>query len=474
VVPPTRESYAAIRESGFAAVAREPLSTFSIDVDTASYSNVRRFLQSGQRPPKDAVRIEELLNYFAYDDRPPVGDDPFSVTAEVASCPWNAAHRLMRVGLRGRSMPESKRPPANLVFLLDVSGSMADANKLPLVRDAFRMLAGHLTARDTVAIVTYSEGTRVVLPPTRGSETRTIRKAIDALEAEGRTNGEAGLQLAYAVALGNFREDGINRVILATDGDFNLGVVDDKALDEMIGKKARAGVFLTAIGVGMGNLQDARIERLADKGNGHYAYVDDLDEARKVFGRQLTATLVPIAKDVKVQVEFNPAKVAGYRLIGYENRALAPQDFHDDTKDAGEIGAGHAVTALYEIVPAGRPLPGDDRPVDPLKYRSEAPSAAATSDELATVTLAYKAPDAAKSRTLAVPVRDVPGNITTASADLRFAAAVAAFGMLLRESEHKGTATWDQVLAMAKGAIGADRDGSRTEFVRLARQAMAM
>src|SRR5947209_10778167 len=348
------ESYAKIDENPFLEAARAPLSTFSIDVDTASYSNTRRFLSEGRLPPKDAVRIEELINYFNYDYPQPSGSAPFSVTAEVADCPWNARHKLVHIGLQGRRVSTEDMPPANLVFLIDVSGSMNEPRKLPLVKSSLRTLAEQLSARDRVAIVVYAGTSGLVLPSTPGDRKGEIIAAIDRLEAGGSTNGGEGIQLPYRVAQDNFIRGGTNRVILSTDGDFNVGVTGDDALVRLIEEKRKSGIFLSVLGVGTGNLNDSMMEKLADRGNGNYAYIDTEEEARKALGEEAAGTLATIAKDVKIQVEFNPRLVAGYRLIGYENRLLAARDFNDDRKDAGEIGAGHTVTALYEIVPAGQ------------------------------------------------------------------------------------------------------------------------
>ncbi|HYH86873.1 MAG TPA: VWA domain-containing protein, partial [Pyrinomonadaceae bacterium] len=360
------EAYAKIDENPFLEAARAPLSTFSIDVDTASYSNTRRFLTEGRLPPKDAVRIEELVNYFSYDYPQPAGSAPFSVTTEVAECPWNAKHKLVHIGLQGKRVSNEDMPPANLVFLLDVSGSMNAPDKLPLVKSALRMLTGQLGARDRVAIVVYAGSSGLVLDSTPGDRKGEIVGALERLQAGGSTNGGDGIQLAYRVAQDNFIQGGTNRVILATDGDFNVGVTGDDALVRLIEEKRRGGVFLSVFGFGTGNLNDSMMEKLADKGNGNYAYIDGDAEARKALGEQVGGTLVTIAKDVKIQVEFNPRLVAGYRLIGYENRLLADRDFNDDTKDAGEIGAGHTVTALYEIVPAGQKV--ENPGIDELKY----------------------------------------------------------------------------------------------------------
>jgi Ca-activated chloride channel homolog len=469
----TGDRYDYIAENPFLAVGDAPLSTFSIDVDTASYSNVRRFLTQGQRPPKDAVRIEELLNYFRFDYPEPTGDAPFSVTTETASCPWNAQHRVVHVGLRGKSMEQRETPPRNLVFLLDTSGSMNEADKLPLVQSAMKMLVGGLTAQDRVSIVAYAGAAGLVLEPTEGDRKSDILKAIDNLSAGGSTAGGQGIMLAYKVAEQHFAPNGVNRVILCTDGDFNVGVTDTGSLTRLIEEKRRSGVFLTVLGVGRGNLNDAMMEQLADKGNGNYAYLDSVDEARKVLVQEAGATLVTIAKDVKIQVEFNPKEVAAYRLIGYEDRILRDRDFNDDTKDAGDVGAGHTVTALYEVVPRGQAInvPG----VDELKYQEKptlTPSAA--SGEMMTVKLRYKEPQGETSKLLSVVVRDSRESIRSASANLRFSAAVAAFGMLLRDSRYKGTATYGDVMDLASNAKGEDSDGYRAEFLTLVEKASGL
>jgi Ca-activated chloride channel homolog len=465
------ENYAAIEESRFLPAASNPRSTFSIDVDAASYTNVRRFLTAGQRPPRDAVRIEEFLNYFRYDYPEPKGDERFSVTTDLAVSPWAPDHRLLRIGIKGRSLRTDAVPPSNLVFLLDVSGSMQPPNKLPLVKQAFRLLAQELRPQDRVAIVVYAGAAGLVLPSTPGSDKPTILAALDRLEAGGTTAGGAGLRLAYEVARQHYARDGNNRVILATDGDFNIGESSDAAMVQLIEERRDQGVFLTVLGFGTGNLKDSRMEQIADKGNGHYAYVDNLNEARRVFVREFAGTLVTIAKDVKIQVEFNPAKVTAYRLVGYENRALRTEDFADDRKDAGELGAGHTVTALYELVPAGASLAGTGNDLDSLKYQqvSLRPEAAGT-DEWLTVQLRYKEPTGSRSRLLTHPVR-VREPVVVPAGDFRFAVAVAGFGLVLRDSEYRGTATLDQVLELARGAEGRDADGERAEFVRLVESA---
>ena len=465
------ENYASIEESRFLPAAANPRSTFSIDVDAASYTNVRRFLTNGQRPPRDAVRIEEFLNYFRYDYPEPKGDAPFSVTTDLAVAPWASEHRLLRVGIKGRSLRTEAVPASNLVFLLDVSGSMQPPNKLPLVKQAFRLLVQELRPQDRVAIVVYAGAAGLVLPSTAGSDKATILQALDRLEAGGSTAGGAGLRLAYEIARQHYTREGNNRVILATDGDFNVGESSDAAMVRLIEERRDQGVFLTVLGFGTGNLKDSRMEQIADKGNGHYAYVDNLNEARRVFVREFAGTLVTIAKDVKIQVEFNPARVLAYRLVGYENRALRNEDFADDRKDAGELGAGHTVTALYEIVPTGASLAGTAGDLDSLKYQTtQLKPGASRSDEWLTVQLRYKEPTGTTSRLLTHPVRS-RDKLSEPTGDFRFASAVAAFGLVLRESEYRGTATLDQVIALARGSEGEDRDGERAEFVRLVESA---
>jgi Ca-activated chloride channel family protein len=464
------EAYQRVVDNAFLAVASHPLSTFSIDVDTASYANVRRFLRQGQLPPKDAVRIEELVNYFRFDYPEPAGEDPFSVTTAVAACPWKPAHKLVHIGLQARGIDDDQVPPRNLVFLLDVSGSMDDPRKLPLLKGAMALLVDQLTERDRISIVVYAGASGLVLPPTGGERKGEIRAALSELQAGGSTAGGAGLQLAYAVAKEGFIDGGVNRVILATDGDFNVGLSSHGDLSRLIEEKRKTGVSLSVLGFGMGNLKDSTMEMLADKGDGNYSYIDSLEEARKVLVTEAGSTLVMVARDVKLQVEFNPATVSAYRLIGYENRLLADTDFNDDAKDAGDIGAGHTVTALYEVVPAG--VKADVASVDPLKYQeARRISAAAPAGELGTVKLRYKAPSGGTSRLLSVPVRDGEQGET---AGVRFAAAVAAFGMLLRDSEHKGNATYTQVLELARDSQAHDPAGYRAEFISLVETAQAL
>ncbi len=467
---PNTEAYDRIDENPFVDPHAQPLSTFAIDVDTASYANTRRFLLGGTLPPPDAVRIEEFVNYFRYDDAPPAGDEPFALTTELAACPWNTAHRIVRIGLAARRIDDEQVPPRNLVFLLDVSGSMRAADKLPLVQAGMKLLVDRLRPQDSAAIVVYAGASGVALPATPGADRGRIRAAIDELRAGGGTNGADGIRLAYEIARGSFREGGINRVILATDGDFNLGVTNRGELTRLIERERASGVFLTVLGVGSGNLKDAAMEELADRGNGNYHYLDSLSEARKVLVREAGGTLVTVAKDVKVQVEFNPARVGAYRLLGYENRLLAAEDFADDAKDGGEIGAGHTVTALYEIAPPGSEAA---RAAPTLRYQERRESAAAdAADEVLTVHLRWKQPDGATSSELSRSVRDVDAApIEQASESLRFAASVAAFGMLLRGSEHAGEWDVERTIALARAAVGPDADGDRAEFLVLARRA---
>jgi Ca-activated chloride channel family protein len=471
------EAYASIQENVFLDSKENPLSTFSIDVDTASYSNVRRFLQDEQVPPAGAIRTEELINYFSYDYPQPKGDAPFSVNLEVATAPWDSKRELVRIGLKGLELPASERGSANLVFLVDVSGSMNEPNKLPLLKRSLQALVENLSPKDRVAIATYAGSSGLVLPSTPGTEKQKILDALENLDAGGSTNGASGIRLAYETARENFLKEGNNRVILCTDGDFNVGVTDQSELVRLIEKERASGVFLSVLGFGTGNLKDSTMEMLADKGNGNYGYVDSFAEGRKLLVDQMGATLFTIAKDVKIQVEFNPAKVAGYRLIGYENRLLAKEDFNDDKKDAGEIGAGHTVTALYEIVRAGQPLP--DRPsVDPLKYQSvpEITTRIVTpsdSSELLTVKLRYKAPDGDTSKLLSFPLTAPaePLAFDKASTDFQFASAVAAFGMKLRGSPMAGDISWNDIQKIVRRNLGEDPGSYRAEFLTLVEKA---
>jgi Ca-activated chloride channel family protein len=468
--PTNTERYQHLDDNPVHLVAEQPVSTFSIDVDTGAYANVRRFLNAGQLPPQDAVRVEEMINYFDYRYVPPASREvPFRVATELAPAPWNPQALLMKIGIKGFEVAAAERPPANLVFLIDVSGSMQSADKLPLLKNAFRLLTDQLSARDRVSMVVYAGSSGVVLEPTAGDQKHRIREAIDRLEAGGSTNGAEGIERAYQLAHGAQIKGGINRVVLATDGDFNVGVVDFEALVDMAERQRSGGVALTTLGFGTGNYNDQLLERLADAGNGNYAYVDTLSEARKVLVSELSSTLFTIARDVKIQVEFNPATVLEYRLIGYENRMLAREDFNNDKVDAGDIGAGHRVTALYEVIPAGK-----TGRLDPLRYGQQLPAAGAAraSTELANVKLRYKKPQSDSSELLEYPI--AKGSVTTAdklSADFRFAASVAAFGQLLRGGKYVGNFGYDDVEKLARGALDEDPEGYRREFVSLVRLA---
>jgi Ca-activated chloride channel family protein len=466
------EAYARIEENAFLGVKANPLSTFSIDVDRAAYSNLRRFVIDGQRPPADAVRIEEMLNYFTFDAPEPKAGSPLAIVTEVAPAPWAPSHRLVRLLLRAPSVAAEKLPPSNLVFLVDVSGSMDDPRKLPLVKASLELLVNELREEDRVALVVYAGAAGLVLPPTPGDRKEAIREAISRLEAGGSTAGGAGLALAYRVARENYRPGGNNRVILATDGDFNIGPSSDAEMVRLIEEKRKEGTFLTVLGFGTGNLKDSKMEQLADHGNGNYAYIDDLLEARKVLVHEMGGTLHTVAKDVKIQVEFNPARVRAYRLIGYENRLLASEDFNDDAKDAGELGAGHAVTALYEVIPVGAASDTPVRAADPLRYqRTQVAADAASHPELLFLKVRYKDPNGERSKLLEQPVLD---GGRPPSVDFRFAAAVAELGMLLRGSEHRGASSLDQVLALARAGLGEDEGEYRSGFVQLAERIRAL
>lgn len=460
------EAYASFEDNPFQDVAQQPLATFGADVDTASYSNLRRFVTRGSLPPRGAVRLEELVNAFPYRYTPPTGEAPIAVHTALADCPWAPGHQILRIGIQGRTYTRERLPARNLVFLVDVSGSMATDTKLPLVKRGLSHLVGQLRPEDHVSLVVYAGSSGLVLPPTSGAHKGRILAALDQLEAGGATQGAAGIQLAYATARRHFQKGAINRVILCTDGDFNVGVTSQSELVDLITREKASGVFLTVLGFGMGNYKDSTLELLADKGDGHYAYLDTEREARRVFADG-GATLVTIAKDVKLQVEFNPAKVKGYRLLGYENRVLAAQDFHNDRKDAGDMGAGHSVTALFELVPADRPLPAPA--VDPLRYQTVLPGPLATSDELATVKFRYKAPDAGDSRLLSHGVR--PEVAATPDPDFHFALSLATLGLLLRESPHKGQATWSLAESLALAGLAEDPGGERRAHILLLAQA---
>ena len=471
----SREGYDNINENIFFKVKDNPLSTFSIDVDAASYSNVRRFLNQGQLPPAGAVRIEEMVNYFHYEYPQPTGNDPFSINTEISDAPWNKDHKLVLIGLQGKKIPTDNLPASNLVFLIDVSGSMSSPNKLPLVKASMKMLVDQLREQDKVAMVVYAGSAGLVLPPTSGDNKTKIKEAIDNLEAGGSTAGGAGIKLAYKMAKENFVKNGNNRVILCSDGDFNVGESSDDALERMIEQERKSGVFLTILGYGMGNYQDAKMQKLADKGNGNHAYIDGISEAKKVLVNEFGGTLFTIAKDVKLQVEFNPAKVQGYRLIGYENRMLAKEDFNDDKKDAGEMGSGHTVTALYEIIPVG--VNSDFlKGVDSLKYQKNIVplSKSSYTDEIMTVKFRYKTPDGEVSKLIEHPVLDKQITIVKTSDNFRFASSVAEFGMLLRNSAFKSSSSFDNVLMLARKAKGNDEEGYRSEFVRLVESAQML
>jgi len=460
------EGYSTVHENGYKSVRNNPLSTFSIDVDRASYSNIRRFINQGQKPPVDAVRIEEMINYFNYDYPAPNNDHPFSVYTEIAECPWNDSHYLMHIGLKGKSIDSDKLPPSNLVFLLDVSGSMNSPNKLPLLKSAFRLLVKELREEDRVSIVVYAGAAGVVLEPTNGNRKEALLQAIDRLNAGGSTAGGQGLMLAYKLASGNFIKGGNNRIILATDGDFNVGVSSNAEMERLVEKKRDEGVYITVLGFGMGNYKDDKMEIIADKGNGNYAYIDNIQEARKVLVSEFGGTLYTIAKDVKFQIEFNPVMIKSYRLIGYENRLLNDEDFNDDLKDAGDMGSGHSVTAIYELVPAGSREEGPS--IDPLKYQADREVFKdGASKEFLTIKLRYKKPDGDKSILMEIPFKSEVIPFKKSSANLRFSAAVASFGMLLRDSEHKGTSSLENVIEMALTAKGDDEEGYRGEFIRL-------
>jgi Ca-activated chloride channel homolog len=463
------ESYSVIEENEFLAVKKNPLSTFSIDVDNASYANIRRFINNGQKPPKDAVRIEEMINYFQYDYPQPDNEQPFSINTEVSTAPWNPKHKLMLIGLQGKKVAMENLPPSNLTFLIDVSGSMADENKLPLLKQAFKLLIRQLRPQDKVAIVVYAGAAGLVLPPTAGNEKDKIINALENLQAGGSTAGGEGIILAYQIAQQNFIPNGNNRVILATDGDFNVGASSDAEMVRLVEDKRQTGVFLTCLGLGMGNYKDSKLESLANKGNGNFAYIDNIQEANKVFVKEFGGTLFTIAKDVKLQLEFNPTKVKAYRLIGYENRMLVDEDFNDDKKDAGELGAGHTVTALYEVIPMDVESP-EVRKVDELKYQTTSVKKEAyISQELLTVKFRYKTPQGSQSQLIEHSLLDKSTKLEQTSDNFRFAAAVAGFGMLLRDSKFKGNLNYEKIVDLAQNARGKDEEGYRAEFIRLIR-----
>jgi Ca-activated chloride channel family protein len=460
------EEYSSINENIFHGAIKNPLSTFSIDVDAASYSNMRRFIQNGQRPPIDAVRIEEMVNYFEYSYKQPTNDDPFNVYTEISSAPWNEKHKLVHIGLQGKIIPTDNLPASNLVFLIDVSGSMESPNKLPLLKSSFKMLVQQLREEDRVAIVVYAGAAGLVLPSTSGADKAKIIEALDQLQAGGSTAGGAGIKLAYAIAKENFRQGGNNRVILATDGDFNVGESSNAGMERLIEEKRGDGIFLTVLGFGMGNYKDSKMEILADKGNGNYAYIDTILEAQKVLVNEFGGTMFTIAKDVKLQVEFNPAKVQAYRLIGYENRVLKSEDFNNDKKDAGDLGSGHTVTALYEIIPMG--VESEFYKIDELKYQKTTVTKEANkSAELMTIKLRYKQPDGEVSKLIVHPLVDQNIELSKASEDFRWSASVAAFGMLLRNSEFVKGYSYENVLQLAHASKGEDKNGYQSEFINL-------
>ncbi len=467
------ENYDNIVENDFLSANQNPLSTFSIDVDEAAYSNVRRFIQNGTMPPKGAVRIEEMINYFDYDYAAPKNDEPFAINTEISWCPWNEKHRLVHIGLKGKEISNQNLPIANLVFLIDVSGSMDQENKLPLVQSSLKLLTEQLRKNDKVAIVVYAGASGLVLPSTPGSNKIKIKEAIDNLQAGGSTAGAEGIKLAYKIAKENFSVDGNNRVILATDGDFNVGVSSDDELVNLIEQERKSNIFLTVLGFGMGNYKDNKMQQLADKGNGNHAYIDNINEAKKVLVKEFGSTLFTIAKDVKIQVEFNPAKVAAYRLIGYENRMLQKEDFNNDKKDAGELGAGHTVTVLYEIIPSGIKDEFTEK-VDELKYQTTAAVNNNFTNEILTIKLRYKKPDVDISKLIVHPVTDENTSLENTSNNFRFSAAVASFGMLLRNSAYKQNASYEYVIGLAKNAKGKDADGYRDEFIQIVNTASSL
>lgn len=467
------ESYNTIDETPFKYVKYNPLSTFSIDVDAASYANMRRFINNSQLPPKDAVRIEEMINYFSYEYPEPKGEHPFSIYTEMSDCPWDKEHKLVHIGIKGISIDKKNLPPSNLVFLLDVSGSMSSPNKLPLLKKAFRLLTDQLTEKDKVTIVVYAGAAGCVLEPTPGNEKEKILEALEKLQAGGSTAGGAGIKLAYDKAKEAFIKKGNNRVILATDGDFNIGASSDAEMTRLIEEKRDMGIFITVLGFGMGNYKDSKMEAIADKGNGNYAYIDNILEAKKVLVNEMGATLLTIAKDVKIQVEFNPANVQAYRLIGYENRMLNAEDFADDKKDAGELGSGHTVTAIYEIVPVG--VKTDFPKPDSLRYQTEnIPAVDTKDDEMMLVKFRYKKPDGDKSILIQQPVKKEYKPFDKTSDNFRFSAAVAGLGMLLRDSMFKGSLSYDKVIKWAEGAKGKDKFGYRAEFIDLVKKAQVL
>lgn len=467
---PNTESYKGIAENRFNDPKTTPLSTFAVDVDAASYSNVRRYINNGSLPPKDAVRIEEMINYFHYDLAGPANTDPVAIHTELSSAPWNPAHRLLRIGLKAKSVNTDKLPASNFVFLIDVSGSMFSYNKLPLVQASMKLLVDQLRETDHVAIVTYAGNAGLALPSTPGNQKTKIKEAIDALAAGGSTAGGAGIRLAYKIAQENFVKKGNNRMVLATDGDFNVGASSDDDMEKIITTERQSGISISVLGFGMGNLKDSKMETIADKGHGNYAYIDNISEARKAIVTEFGGTLFAVAKDVKLQIEFNPSKVQAYRLLGYENRLMAKEDFNNDQKIGGDMGVGHTVTALYEIIPAGVHDNFTDS-VDPLKYQKTKENPVSNSSEMVTIKFRYKSPDGDKSKMEKVSIMDQPVALMKTSADFRFASAVAELGLILRDSEFKQHADYSSLITRAKSAKGKDEEGYRTEFITLAESA---
>lgn len=470
---PSVESYKKNPENDFKTVSASPLSTMSIDVDRASYSNVRRFINGGQLPPADAVRIEEMVNYFHYDYEQPKGDNPIAITTELTDCPWEPKHQLIHIGMQAKTLDIEALPPSNIVFLIDVSGSMSSSNKLPLVIQSMKMLAQNLREKDRIAIVVYAGSAGQVLPSTPGSHKAAIYEALDKLQAGGSTAGGAGIKLAYSIATDNYVKGGNNRIILATDGDFNVGISGDNELEELITKEREKGIYLTCLGYGMGNYKDSKLEVLADKGNGNYAYIDNEEEAKKTLVKEFGGTVFTLAKDVKAQIEFNPTKVRSYRLVGYENRILNTEDFKDDKKDAGDMGSGHSVTIIYEIIPM-EAKSDKVRPVDDLKYQRNALTDISQAHELATVKFRYKKPNGKTSTEMTHIIGDTRKTLEQANTNVRFATSVAMFGMLLKDSKYKGEASYEKVLAYGKNAKGADEDGYRSEYLELVKKAKKM
>ena len=460
---PNNEDYEEFVENQFETPKNAPLSTFSIDVDNASYTNIRRFINNGQKVPKDAVRIEEMMNFFKYSYPQPKNNHPFSINTEYSDCPWNSKHRLLKIGLQGKSIPTDNLPASNLVFLIDVSGSMSDPNKLPLLKQSMKILVNELRKEDKVAMVVYAGAAGMVLPPTAGDQKQTIIDALDNLNAGGSTAGGAGIELAYKTAVAHFIKGGNNRVILATDGDFNVGSSSNKDMETLIEEKRKSGVFLTCLGYGMGNYKDSKMEILANKGNGNYAYIDNIQEANRFLGKEFKGSMFAIAKDVKIQIEFNPKHVQSYRLIGYENRKLRPEDFKNDAIDAGELGSGHTVTALYEIIPTGIE---SDYTASDLKY-TKAVSTGNYSNELATIKFRYKKPDGEKSIEMIQTIEDKNKSLATTTEDFKFSAAVAWFGLKLRDSKLVPDKNRNEIVKLSKQALSKDPEGYKAEFVRL-------